>query len=211
MPTPSQRDDEIWFPRFGDIPGISWSSDIDRTRLPGYDARPQPSSWDSGSSWWPEIGGERDAITSATPAQQYRRGDFAEAKGVADVLGQLTEALELPGNPSDYHFLIAAAQERLWKFRFEEPKALREIERLCLLDIELVRVRPEIIAPYSEGEPTLHMTVFDSLLRLYLREGYLEEAEALAEQAVSEFGQTRSALRLEEVKERRAMLEAENA
>jgi hypothetical protein len=156
------------------------------------------------------IGGDEEGETSATPAQQYRDGDFGEAKSVADVLNQLGEALELPGNPSDYHFLIAAAAERLWKFRFGEPKALAEIERLCFLDIELVRVRPGIIAPYREGEPTLYMAVFESLNRLYSKEGYLTELQEVQRMAVDEFDQ-RKGPRLDEVQERLAVLEAEDA
>jgi hypothetical protein len=209
MPSPSERDENAWFPRFGDIPGISWSSpSIDRSRLPGHDARPEPSSYD-GSTWWPMIGGDEDGETSATPAQQYGDG-FGEAKTVADVLLQLGEALELPGNPSDYHFLIAEAQERLWRFRFREPKALAEIERLCFLDIELVRVRKGIIAPYREGEPTLYMAVFESLHRLYSKEGYLAELQEIQRMAVDEFDQ-RKGPRLDEVQERLALLEAEDA
>ncbi|MBS1676689.1 MAG: hypothetical protein JST08_04800 [Actinobacteria bacterium] len=156
------------------------------------------------------IGSDEEGETSATPAQQYRDGDFGEAKTVDEVLQQLGEALELPGNPSDYHFLIAAAQERLWKFRFREPKALAEIERLCFLDIELVRARPGIIAPYREGEPTLHMAVFESLNRLYSKEGYLTELQEVQRMAVEEFGQ-RKGPRLDEVQERLVVLEAEDA
>lgn len=210
MPSPSERDENSWFPRFGDIPGITWSSpDIDRSGLPGHDATPEPTGY-SDSVWWPIIGGDEEGETSATPAQQYRSGDFGEAKSLADVLRQLGEALELPGNPSDYHFLIAAAQERLWKFRFVEPVALAEIERLCLLDIELVRVRPGIIAPYRDGEPALHMAVFESLYRLYGKEGFLAELRDIQQMAVEEFHQ-RSGSRLDEIRERLAVLEAEDA
>ena len=162
------------------------------------------------SVWWPIIGGDEEGETSATPAQQYRDGDFGEAKSLADVLHQLGEALELPGNPSDYHFLIAAAQERLWKFRFREPGALAEIERLCLLDVELVRVQPGIIAPYRDGEPVAHMAVFESLYRLYSKEGFLAELRDTQQLAVEEFHQ-RSGPRLDEVRERLAVLEAEDA
>lgn len=156
------------------------------------------------------VADDEEGSTSATPAQQYRDGDFGDAKTVDDVLHQLGEALELPGNPSDYHFLIAAAQERLWKFRFREPGALAEIERLCLLDIELVRVQPGIIAPYRDGEPALHMAVFESLYRLYSKEGFLGELRDIQQMAVEEFNQ-RSGPRLDEVRERLAVLEAEDA
>lgn len=212
MPLPSQRDENIWFPRFGDIPGIKWNSqEVDRARLPGHDARPQPSEWGDESNWWPSLEGGEEASTTATPAQQYVGGDWSEAKTVGDVLHRLAEALELPGNPSDYHFLIAGAQERLWKLRLAEPRALGEIERLCLLDIELVRARPEIIAPYREGEPTLHMEVLETLYRLHIREGNLTEAEEVVRMAISEFDQARFKRHLEELQERRAVLAAEDA
>lgn len=207
------RDDESWFPRFGDIPGVTWTTpaDIDRRTIRGHDAKPEEPDWDSDSVWWPLLEpGDEDGSTSATPAQQYLDLDRSEATTVEAVLRRMAEALELPGNPSDYHFIIAGAQDRLWTLRRTDPAAVREVERLCWLDVELVRTRPEIIALDHEDEPHLRMTVLDVLYRLYQREGYLAEAEAIAEMAVNEFHQPFER-QLEEARERRALLEAEDA
>jgi hypothetical protein len=203
-----KRDDKTWFLRFGEIPGVSWTTPpgIDRRQIPGHDAAPESRGW------WPSFEHpEEDAITGATPAQQYARGDWSEGKTADAVLRHMAEALELPGNPSDYHFIIAAAQERLWKLRQIEPDAVQETERLCWLDVELVRARPEVIAPYHEDEPPLYMEVLDILYRLYLREGYLAEAEQVATMAITEFNQSRFQRQLHEVRQRRAVLEAEDA
>lgn len=207
------RDDKIWFPRFGDIPGVTWTTpaDVDRRTIRGHDAKPETPHWDSDSVWWPSLEpGEEDGSTSATPAQQYVGHDQSEAETVEAILHRMAEALELPGNPSDYHFIIAAAQESLWKLRQTDPAAVREVEKLCWLDVELVRARPEIIAPYNEDEPHLYMTVLDVLYRLYQREGYLAEAEHAAEMAVNEFHQPFER-QLDEARGRRALLEAEDA
>jgi hypothetical protein len=208
-----KRDDKSWFPRFGDIPGVTRTTpaDVDRRKIRGHDVKPEKNDWDSDSVWWPSLEpGEEEGSTTATPAQQYVGHDWSEAKTVEAVLHNMAEALELPGNPSDYHFIIAGAQERLWKLRQTDPAAVREVERLCWLDVELVRARPEIIAPYNEDEPHLYMTVLDVLYRLYQREGYLAEAEEIAAMAVNEFHQ-RFERHLDEARERRALLEAEDA
>lgn len=208
-----ERDDNTWFPRFGDIPGVSWATPpgIDCRQIRGHDAVPETQDWDSDSVWWPSLErGEEDASTTATPAQQYLGDDWSETKTVDDVLRRLAETFELPGNPSDYHFTIASAQERLWKLRQAEPFALTHLERLCWLDVELVRLRPEIIVPYREEEGALHMEALDALYRLYLREGYLAEAEQIASMAVTEFNQSRFQRQLDEVRQRQAVLEAED-
>jgi hypothetical protein len=210
----SKRDDTSWFPRFADIPGVSWTTPpgIDRRQIRGHDLVPETSDWDTDRVYWPSMDrGEEDSSTTATPAQQYVGGDWSGSKTVDAVVRSMAEALELPGTPSDYHFIIAGAQERLWKLRQTEPAALNEVEGLCWLDIELVRARPEIIAPYNEDEPTLHMAVLDVLYRLYLREGYLAEAEQVATIAVTEFDEGHFQRQLDEAHARRAVLEAEDA
>jgi hypothetical protein len=209
----AKRDDKSWFPRFADIPGIAWKTPtgIDRSRIRGHDAVPETLDWDSESVYWPSLeDGEEDASTSATPAQQYVGGDWSGSTTVVAVLHDMAEALELPGNPSDYHFIIAGAQERLWKLRQTDPAAVTEVERLCWLDVELVRARPEIIAPYREDEPHLRMEVLDVLHRLYMREGFLAEAEEIATIAITEFHQ-RFERQLDQARQRRSVLEAEDA
>ena len=152
-----KRDDKSWFPRFGDIPSVTWTTPagVNRREIRGHDVTPEETDWDSDSLWWPSLEPDgEDGSTTATPAQQYVGADWSDAKTVEAVLRNMAEALELPGNPSGYHFIIVGALERLWKLRQTDPAALREVERLCWLDAELVRARPEIIAPYHDDEPT---------------------------------------------------------
>jgi hypothetical protein len=212
------RRGQVWFPRFGDIPGVEWTTPagLDRTQLPGHDAVPGFNEWDGRKfAWWPvvyrhEDDGEEveDGTTSASPASQYPR---AEKPGsMAEELRWLAEALELPGEPSTYHFIIAGAASNLFSIRLREPAALREAERLCWLDLDLVRAFPNVIRPDDRDDTTYRLAVTDLLYRLYMNSGDLRGAERVAAMAVDDFGQS-SERQLAEVRGRLEALEAEDA
>ena len=49
-----KRDDTSWFPRFGDISGLTWTTPpgVDRHKIRGEDVRPERKDWDSDSVRW---------------------------------------------------------------------------------------------------------------------------------------------------------------
>ncbi|MEJ7638182.1 MAG: hypothetical protein WKF75_09470 [Singulisphaera sp.] len=94
--------------------------------------------------------------------------------------------MELPGSASDYHFALMNAYDLLWKHRQREPEVLPEIERPCLIDIKLVETRPETVRETVQGrESTLHVPAFGYLVRLYEREGFIEDALHIARRAAA--------------------------
>jgi hypothetical protein len=123
------------------------------------------------------------------------------------VLQRVAESLELPGQPSDYHFLIQGCALALWNRRRAEPEVLQEVERLCWLDIQLVQARPDAVThEYSEEWKFFAIAAFATLIELYQREGFLHEALEVAQLGVR-YGQT-EAVR-DELLERIKALEAE--
>src|SRR5690242_2972974 len=97
----------VWYRRLADVPGVRYpgSPGVDRRRLPGHNAVPTVSGY--------EFDGKRtetlswsttDGITSASPAQRHAIAD--QHVTTPAVLGRLREALELPGQASDYHFAL---------------------------------------------------------------------------------------------------------
>jgi hypothetical protein len=140
-----------WFQRFGDIPGVSYSTpgSIDRRRLPGADARPQVHTFDGERHLsWPGEEGSGIISTSASPAHQRGSTDLA-AVSTAAVLQHLGETLELPGEPTDYHFAIQTVLEVLWKRRRTEPAVLGTVEQLAWLDLSLAQARPDAVSTES--------------------------------------------------------------
>lgn len=210
----TERDSIRWFRRFADVPGVDWETPagVDRSQLPGHDDVPEISDYDGKSLWWPlrEDGRLIEGGSSgSSPAVDH--AGYEGAATVAEVIRGLGEALELPGTPSDYHHILAHAPERLWKIRLRDPAALHEAERLCLLDLDFVRLRPEVNLPWGDDDHPPWLGVVDLLYRMYFENGDLAEAEAIATSAVSEFRQERFQRRLDEVRERRAVLESEDA
>jgi hypothetical protein len=192
-----------WYPRFGDIPGISYPvpSDLDVASLPGYGATPEVHRYESGASlWWGD--------TSESPAWAHARFDRLSA-GADWLVQRLQETLELPGTASDYHFALTGAAEALRGRRYLEPPAMSETERLWLLDIELIEARPDAFI-YERSDGTSDYYGFASLsglASLYSVEGYLREALALTEKA-ERFGQLRG--EKEKLLARLAVIEAED-
>jgi hypothetical protein len=211
-----------WYRRFGDMPGVEWATPpgIDRTKLPGHDFKPQDNEWHGDGVWWPMVD-DPDGSTGSSPAGQYTRLEERTPRSVDAVLREMAEALELPGFPTDYAHIIEAATDALWKLRLVEPGALGELERLCLLVLDVVRCYPEIIAPdehdlddeYYRNGGQHYLGVVPTLQRLYLDQGYLREAELLLREAVQDFGQLRlqAPSALGDVNTRLRLLESEDA
>lgn len=208
---------EKWFPRLGDVPGITYVNDsIDRTRLTGHDSIPRIERFNFDgrvheSMSWPT----KDGSTSASPANTWNTKPLEGETAGQTVLRQLRETLELPGTLSDYHFAIQHGHDELRANAREEPWVFEEVERLCWLDIKLIQQYPETItlepitiqdeelarlAMERRGERTyFSVSAFHQLISLYEREGYLKEALDVAKIA-ERFEQCQG--KTEELKER---------
>jgi hypothetical protein len=95
------------------------------------------------------------------------------------------EGLELPGEPSDYHFLLQGAVERLWSRRRDDPDGLLLVETFAYLDLALVEAAPQAVV-LDEADPArgfVHILTLDRMLTLLEREGALREALALSRRA----------------------------
>jgi hypothetical protein len=204
----------LWFRRFAEVSGVEYTSNpgINRFQLPGHDAVPHVGAHSMFFSQheqreylsWPMVNGTTGS-TSASPAKQWRTQPHAGEADAQARLRRLYETLELPGEPSDYHFAIQGCCSELWRLHRVEPWVLEELERLCWLDIRLVQNHPDFTVVNNE-KGYFWITTFDTLLQLYEQEGYLYEALQVAEIAVR-FNQQHQAL--ERIKVRIAHLEAE--
>jgi hypothetical protein len=200
-----------WFRRFGDIPSLDYngSPTPDRTKLAGHDAVPEVVTFEIDgknrqSLSWRQAHGSG----SASPAQLHGGGETKDAP-TAKVLLNLMEALELPGVPSDYHFLIQGCAEGLWTRRREEPEVYEIVEKLFSLDIRLIEARPNcVMIEYSEESTFFRVIAFQRLIDLYEREGFLREALDVALRA-NNFKQGEGYV--ERLRERIAAVEAEDA
>lgn len=127
------------------------------------------------------------------------------------VLQDLAKALELPGQPQDYHSTIMNASSLLARRARREPDLLEEIERLYWLDIRLIEACPEAVT--IEGTEPVHgrryyeVPAFRSLALMYMKEGAIREALDVARRA-ARFGQQQELL--EELEARIAVLESED-
>lgn len=169
-----------WYRRIGDVPGIPYSTPpgIDRSKLSRADAKPSvhESRWEDQpvvSAIWPGGG-------SRSPAGEHM--NLGGESPLTALLQRLSEALELPGTASDYHFAIMGVYQALYSRRREMPGALSEVERLCWLDISLIERCPADAGSDFDlrevGQPA-----FTQLISLYQREGFLADALLVAERA----------------------------
>jgi hypothetical protein len=165
--------DPRWFPRFADIPGVSYQApaDLDLARLQRRHDRPNVHRYADmdPTLWWGD--------SSRAPAAGHVLEDPRKA-ATSRVLRTLAEALELPGEPSDYHFLIQNAVGVLWSRRDAEPALFADLERLCWLDLQLIEAFPDTIRYEHRDGDLQHFRVetFDRLLNLYMTEGSLADA-----------------------------------
>lgn len=196
--------DTHWYRRLGDIPGVHYQGlpEKDRRLIKGYGSTPTVTRF-GGRSWleWP--GGR-----STSPAYDYQQ-NAGQSPTVAGAMGFLARLLELPGTASDYHFPIQDAIDTLWSQRGEHPEALPKVEELCLLNIDLLeaqkRDHPDEALQVPGG--WVGFSCFPMLINLYVADGNLEDAAAIARRA-SAFGQMQ--VELAELNERIAAVEAED-
>lgn len=201
-----------WFRRFEEVPGVSYegSPRVDRAKLFGYDHEPTFEVYEFDGNRqeylrWPSLKG--GGSTSSSPVHQRVFVEMPENVSHEDLLGWIEETLELPGELSDYRFAIQLYCEAAYKRRKQNPALLSDIERFCLIDVELTENHAEIIE-YEPGK-SYRVLAFSRLIGLYEREGCLPDALEVAERGLA-CGQDLER-KVEELRERVAALEAEDA
>lgn len=170
-----------WFKRMAAIPELRFagSPGVVRETLPEAPVRPRVSH---GSPMWPTSEGS----TSAAPASRHVP---MEVSGV-ELVAHVWEALELPGEAMDYHFVLQDAVGRLWSGRRSYPEGLELLEVFALLDLELMEAAPQAVS-FDTGpvpESFVQVTSVPRLIALLEREGALAEALSVARR-LARFGQ----------------------
>ncbi|MFJ5534096.1 hypothetical protein [Streptomyces sp. NPDC093261] len=171
-----------------------------RLRAAGWGQRPRIERFQGRepSLWW--------GNTTQSPAQQHalqRTGDVS----TAEVLVNLAEVLELPGQGSDYHYALQSTAAELRRRRQASPELFGEIERLCRLDLQLALAVPDAVS-FAEGQ-FVYIGALDWLLEMYLTEGLLADALWVAEVADRVGAGDRP--RVRKARERAARVAAEDA
>ena len=198
-----------WFKRLADVPGVPYegSSSIDRSKLDGHDS--EPTLYEFGfdgevrrSLHWPTPEGS----TSASPVHRRAFASRGTESPYAE-LRELEEALELPGELSDYHFAIQGTCQAVFDKRRQDFKLLEEVERLCWLDVALIEAYPSV-AEYEPGK-FFRVVGYEMLMRLYEGEGYFSEALEVAERS-AHLGQEYSLDRAQRLRTRLAEFESED-
>ncbi len=198
-----------WFRRLADVPGVPYegSSSIDRSELDGHDSEPTLHEFEFDgevrrSLNWPTPGGS----TSASPVHQRAFGS-RDAESPYSALRELEETLELPGELSDYHFAIQGTCQAVFDKRRQDFKLLKEVERLCWLDVALIEAHPSV-AEYEPGK-FFRVVGYEMLMRLYEGEGYFAEALEVAQRS-AQLGQEYSLDRAQRLRTRLAEFESED-
>jgi len=174
-----------WYRRLGDIPSISYTTPV------GVDPPAAQASLLPTVHRFTGLDGKQvemlewagpDGFTSASPAHERAFGDEARSMETSELLRYLYESLELPGEPSDYHFAIQGTVEELWRRRRSEPNVMVDIERLSWLDIALIEARPAAVWFDSpEGGRFARVLAFGWLSSLYEREGAWRDSLAVVQ------------------------------
>ena len=194
----------VWFERLAAVPGLAYQPpagvNMDRLRAAGWGQRPKIQRLQGlePSLWWGK--------TSQSPAQQHALQQNGDAS-TAEVLANLVEVLELPGQASDYHFALQNTVAELRRRRQASPELFDEIERLCRLDLQLALAVPDAVS-FAEGQ-FVYIAALDWLLEMYLTEGLLADALWVAEVA-ERFG-AGDRPRVRKARERAARVAAEDA
>ena len=184
----------IWFTRFGDIPGITYSlgspePTAGRSRLAGSNERPwiqerrSPEGKLEGRSLqWPGTPGRRGWEPSHfghtwSPAHRIAFNEPPEPSiALPNLFEWLTDALDLPGKALDYHFAIQFATENLWKRR-DQDDFLQALVEVATLDLLLVQAVPETLATFAaEGTPYFRSEALERLAAAHEQLGNLEAA-----------------------------------
>ncbi len=194
--------DLVWYPRFGDIPGVSYGTPAGLIveKLAGSGMQPTTRRYETSVSLdW--------GNTSRSPASQHAEYNDTSAS-VARITRRLEEVLELPGTASDYHFALLVGADSLYRRRFAEADALPAVERFCWLDIQLIEARPDaFMVDASKSGDYYRFPTLSRLITLYSTEGYLREALGIVEKT-ERFGQAEG--HREKLLTRIAMVETED-
>lgn len=173
-----------WYAHFSKILGIHYNplAPVDPEKLWNRGARPQVEHYSFDGKqhdsimWLTADGG----YTSASPAQQHSL--MLSNPTPTEILTHLSEALELPGTASDYHFALQGAHESLWRHRRAQADLYNTIETICHLDIALVT----LLGQDMYGDSPFAVLAFNCLAGIYEVEGRLNEALAVYKQAESQ-------------------------
>ncbi|MFO0618047.1 MAG: hypothetical protein U0414_35980 [Polyangiaceae bacterium] len=192
----------VWYRRFADIRDVGYAGDdARRSKLSRRDASPTVIRFGSrevdASLSWP--GG-----TSESPAKAMIQGEIDSESSKA-LRERVLNALELPGQVLDYHFVLQGIADTLWDRRRDEPKQMPFVEWLSWLDVRLVEAHPEAVRISPERDEFVSISAFSRLVDLYECEGFLREALDAAER----FERFRPRIDLEELRGRVARLDAE--
>lgn len=166
-----------WYKRLAAIPGIGYPGDENlRKALPNANATPRVERFDFGDRMHEALVWKtRDGTSSASPVHEFAHGSHGD-ESPEETRDRVLQGLELPGTPSDYHFLIQSAHEQLWGQRRERPDQYPMIEWLCQLNLRLLEVHPETLwIGEDAASGLLRALAFDRLVSLYATEGFETE------------------------------------
>lgn len=210
-----------WFTSFDAIPGVVWRPlvPIDRSKLRGLDARPhlehRPLLEDRSYLHveWLTHGGRRFSEESDSPASAYKRKlEVGRELAPLTIAKSASEMLALPGTREDYHFGMMSAWSALHGVRRRDLRAYGWVEALCLADISLMELGPELVFPderWSDlGERGGYPVVpaFHHLSGMYQREGFLAAAVEVDKRCAA-LGGTQWRLGEEAIARQNALLE----
>lgn len=188
----SRKKPTTWYRRLAELPNIGYPGDLElRRSLKGADVTPRIQRFDFDgrkheSLSWPT----RDGSSGASPVHELAHGDFGR-ETPAQTRNRVLSGLELPGTPSDYHFLLQGAHERLWGMRREHPDQYPLIEWLCQLNLRLLEIEPATLWVGDDaGSGFLRALAFDRLLGLYATEGFEVEMMDTARRISNLIGRT---------------------
>lgn len=203
------RDDGTWFRSFAEVPGVGYPGDPQRrARLHDRNVVPEVRAYNfDGQKTVSLMWRTAEGSTSASPARRLGCDDI-RGESSAHTRERVLSALELPGELMDYHFLMQSAAESLYKRRRHEPQQLAFVEWLAWFDVRLVETHESLFRISPDKEEYLSVFALDFLSGLHEREGYLQEALALAER-FSRFRRNQDAIT--QLRARVAQLRAEHA
>ena len=166
-----------WYKRLADIPSIGYPGDESlRKKLPNANVTPRVERFDLGDRPHEALVWKtRDGTSSASPVHEVAFGSHGD-ESPEETRERVLKALELPGTPSDYHFLIQSAHEQLWGQRRERSDQYPMIEWLCQLNVRLLEIHPETLWIGDDaGSGFIRALAFDRLVSMYATEGFETE------------------------------------
>lgn len=185
-----------WFKRLSEIPAISWESPVEVQVDPVWAAaRPEVKTYlDADDPFtvvrWRDAQGDpfADEFTRGSPAATAGSA-IRESGGTLEVLTVLSTSLALPGTRRDYFDAIEQATSVLSRIDDEDPGRPAWMESLAWLAVSLLRTGvEETLMPAGTGFAQRDNYIasagapYGTLIRLYLREGFLHEAAAVHEE-----------------------------